>query len=78
MLIVRDGRLVAEGYARDVDDRLRIAHVQSITRSVTWLVFLALERMGALLAAATPPFLTCYVMLLGGTAPWGSRSCSSC
>jgi CubicO group peptidase (beta-lactamase class C family) len=39
LLIVRDGRLVAEGYARELGDRSRIHHVQSITKSVTSLVF---------------------------------------
>lgn len=39
LLIVRDGRLVAEGYARDRADRDLIHHGQSITKSVTSLVF---------------------------------------
>lgn len=39
LLIVRDGRLVAEGYARGPGDRPRLHHVQSITKSVTSLVF---------------------------------------
>lgn len=39
LLVVRDGRLVAEGYARELDDRFRIHNAQSITKSVTSLVF---------------------------------------
>jgi len=39
LLIVRDGRLVAEGYTRGPGDRSRLHHVQSITKSVTSLVF---------------------------------------
>src|SRR5690606_28155702 len=35
LLVVRDGRLVAEGYARELDDRFRIHNAQSITKSVT-------------------------------------------
>jgi CubicO group peptidase (beta-lactamase class C family) len=38
-LIVRDGRLVAEGYTRTPDDRHRIGNVQSVTKSITSLVF---------------------------------------
>lgn len=46
LLIVRHGKLVAEGYARDLDDRTRIHHVASITKSVTSLVFGVLHDRG--------------------------------
>jgi CubicO group peptidase (beta-lactamase class C family) len=39
LLVVRDGKLVAEGYTRAPADPLAIRHVQSITKSVTSLVF---------------------------------------
>jgi CubicO group peptidase (beta-lactamase class C family) len=38
-LIVRDGRLVAEGYTRSPEDRERIGNVQSVTKSITSIVF---------------------------------------
>lgn len=39
LLIVRDGHLVAEGYARDLEDRGRIRNVQSVAKSITSMVF---------------------------------------
>jgi CubicO group peptidase (beta-lactamase class C family) len=38
-LIVRHGRLVAEGYTRSTEDRHRPGNVQSVTKSITSLVF---------------------------------------
>jgi CubicO group peptidase (beta-lactamase class C family) len=37
-LIVRDGKLIAEGYARSPEDRHRLGNVQSVTKSITSLV----------------------------------------
>lgn len=39
LLIVKEGRLVAEGYARDRRDRDRLRNIQSITKAVTSLTF---------------------------------------
>ena len=38
-LVVRDGRLVAEGYLRDLADISRREHVQSVTKSLTSIAF---------------------------------------
>jgi CubicO group peptidase (beta-lactamase class C family) len=38
LLIVRHGKLVAEGYSRDPRDRDRLHHVQSVTKSITSLL----------------------------------------
>ncbi len=46
LLVVRHGRLVAEGYAKDPYDRHRVHHLQSITKSVTSLVFGVLHERG--------------------------------
>ena len=39
LLVVKNGRLVFEAYCRTPDDRDRYGHVQSVTKSVTSLVF---------------------------------------
>lgn len=62
LLLVRDGRLIAEGYTRAPVDPLALRHVQSITKSVTSLVFGTLhddgtfpaldERLGDILPAS--------------------------
>ncbi len=39
LLVVKDGKLVFEAYCRDPKDRDRYGHVQSVTKSVTSLVF---------------------------------------
>jgi CubicO group peptidase (beta-lactamase class C family) len=39
LLVVKDGKLVFEAYCRTLDDRDRYGHVQSVTKSVTSLVF---------------------------------------
>jgi CubicO group peptidase (beta-lactamase class C family) len=39
LLVIRHGKLVFENYCRDVNDRDTIAHIQSVTKSVTSLVF---------------------------------------
>jgi CubicO group peptidase (beta-lactamase class C family) len=46
LLVVKDGWLVAEGYARDPGDRDRIRNTQSITKSVTSLAFGVLHADG--------------------------------
>jgi CubicO group peptidase (beta-lactamase class C family) len=39
LLIIRHGKLVFENYCRDANDRDTIAHIQSVTKSVTSIVF---------------------------------------
>ena len=39
LLVIRHGRLVAEGYCRDLEDRYTKEHIQSETKSITSLVF---------------------------------------
>jgi CubicO group peptidase (beta-lactamase class C family) len=39
LLIVRNGRIVFETYARSPEDRERLHHVQSVAKSITSLVF---------------------------------------
>lgn len=54
LVIVRDGQLIGDGYARDLRDRDRLAHVRSVTKSVTsLLVGQAIER-GVLQDIRTP------------------------
>jgi len=46
MLVVKDGKLVWETYLRSPADRDRVHHVQSVTKSVTALVFGAAQDRG--------------------------------
>jgi CubicO group peptidase (beta-lactamase class C family) len=39
LLVVKNGKLVFEAYCRSLDDRDRYGHVQSVTKSITSLVF---------------------------------------
>jgi len=39
LLVVKDGTLIFEAYCRDPEDRNRYAHVASVTKSITSLVF---------------------------------------
>jgi CubicO group peptidase (beta-lactamase class C family) len=39
LLVVRHGKLVAEGYCRSLEDRTRLRNIQSVTQSVTSLLF---------------------------------------
>lgn len=47
LLVVRHGKLVGEGYRRDLDDRTRAETVQSVTKSVTSLIVGAARARGA-------------------------------
>ena len=46
LLVVRNGKLVAEGYFRSLDDRHTKRQIQSVTKSVTSLVFGIAREMG--------------------------------
>lgn len=46
LLVVRNGRLVAEGYSRSPDDRQLKRQIQSVTKSMTSLVFGIARDMG--------------------------------
>ena len=48
LLVVKDGELVFETYCRDPRDRDRYAHVQSVAKSVTSLVFGVLQTNGVI------------------------------
>lgn len=48
LLVVHNGKIVFETYARSPEDRERLHHVQSVTKSVTSLVFGAVRKAGYL------------------------------
>jgi CubicO group peptidase (beta-lactamase class C family) len=54
LLIVRHGKLVAEGYSRDPRDRDRFHHVQSVTKSVTSLLVGIAQAEGLVGSLDTP------------------------
>jgi CubicO group peptidase (beta-lactamase class C family) len=47
LLVVRHGKLIGEGYRRDLDDRTRAETVQSATKSVTSMIVCAARAHGA-------------------------------
>ncbi|MGW8266083.1 MAG: serine hydrolase domain-containing protein, partial [Longimicrobiales bacterium] len=54
LLIVRHGKLVAEGYSRDPDDRDRFHPVQSVTKSITSLLVGMAEEEGLIPSLDVP------------------------